>query len=129
MNSDSVCWDRSRALDAVGGDEDFLSELAGIFCAACPTLLKSLEDSISAKDLFSAAETAHLLGRAAQNLAAPGVMQAAITVETMARRKETEELRNACYTLRQEASRLVDALQDYRNKRFEMLRKTDPWQS
>jgi HPt (histidine-containing phosphotransfer) domain-containing protein len=121
----SECWDQSQALDGVGNDEDFLSELAGIFCAACPTLLKSLEDSISVEDLFSAADTAHLLGRAAQNLAAPGVTQAAIAVEIMVRRKEIDELCNACYTLSQEAVRLVAALEDYRNKRLELLRKSE----
>ena len=127
MNSPSDCWDYLRALDGVGGDEEFLSELAGIFCAACPTLLKSLEDSISAGDLFSAADTAHLLGRAAQNLAAPGVMLSALAVETMVRRKEIDELRNACYALRQEALRLVSALENYRNKRLEVLRKSESW--
>ncbi len=124
MKSHSECWDRSKALDGVGNDEDFLSELAGIFCAACPSLLQSLEDSISANDLFSVADTAHLLGRAAQNLAALGATQAASAVERMARCKETDELRNACYTLSQEATRLVSALADYRNKRFELLRKS-----
>ena len=113
----SDCWDRSRALDGVGGDEEFLSELVGIFCAACPTLLESLEESIATKKLFSAAETAQLLGHAAQNLAATGFMQAALAVEMMTRRNELEDIGEALHAIRQEAGRLVDALADFRSGR------------
>ena len=113
----SDCWDRSRTVDGVGGDEEFLSELAGIFCAACPTLLKSLEESIAAKKLFSAAETAHLLGHAAQSLAATGVMQAVLTVEMMARRNEFDDIGDALRAIQQEAGRLMDALVDFRSGR------------
>ena len=123
MDLPSHCWDRLRALDAVGGDEEFLSELAGIFCAACSTLLQNLEDSISAKNLFSAVDAAHLLYCSARSLVGTRVMEAALIVETMARRHEVEGLRNACHALRQEAELLVDELVDFRNKRFEMLRE------
>lgn len=110
-------WDRTRALDGVGGDEEFLSELAGIFSAACPTLLKNLEDSINAKNYLSAADSARLLGRAARNLAAPQVTEAALVVESLARRNEIEDILNACYALQQEAGRLLEALADFRNGR------------
>lgn len=39
----SYILDRSRALAAVGGDSRFLSELAGIFEAAYPTLLEGIQ--------------------------------------------------------------------------------------
>ena len=48
------CWDQSQALD-VGGDDKFLMELAAMFSATCPALLKSLEDSIAPKNLSSLA--------------------------------------------------------------------------
>ena len=53
MNIPLDCWDQSRALDSVGGDEEFLSELADVFSLACPILLKNLEDSVAAKNSFS----------------------------------------------------------------------------
>ena len=110
-------WDRVRALDGVGGDEEFLSEIAGIFSAACPTLLENLEDSIAAKDYLSAADAANLLGRGARNLAAQRVTETALIVETMARRNELDDIVNACYALRQEISRLLGALADFRSGR------------
>jgi hypothetical protein len=109
------CWDRARALDSVGGDEEFLRELAGIFCAACPTLLGSLEASITIKDSLSAADTARLLGRAARNLAANKATEAAIAVETMARRDEFDGIDAAFYALRVETERLLSVLIDFRS--------------
>jgi HPt (histidine-containing phosphotransfer) domain-containing protein len=106
MKLHSEYWDRCRALDAVGGDAEFLSELAGIFCAACPTLLKSLGESIAAKNLFSVADTAHLLWSAARSLSAPGVAEAALALETMARRNEINNIDSAYHALQQEAGRL-----------------------
>jgi HPt (histidine-containing phosphotransfer) domain-containing protein len=114
MKSSSDCWDQTRALEGVGGDSEFLNELVEIFCAACPTLLDSLEDSIAARRFFSAADTAHMLGRAARNLAATGVMETALTVEMMARGKEFDDIDNAFRVLRQEAGRLLDALANFR---------------
>jgi HPt (histidine-containing phosphotransfer) domain-containing protein len=110
-------WDLSRALDGVGGDEEFLSELAGIFCAAYPTLQNDLEQSIAAKNYFRVADAAHLLGRAARNIAATKVMEAALVIEMMARRKEFDDIDNAFYALRKEGGQLLDALADFRNGR------------
>jgi hypothetical protein len=73
MNLPSEFWNQARALEGLGGVDEFLSELAGICSAACLTLLKSLEDSIAEKNFLSAAITAHLLGRAARSLAATQV--------------------------------------------------------
>jgi HPt (histidine-containing phosphotransfer) domain-containing protein len=111
------CWDLSRALDGVGGDEEFLSELAGIFCAAFPALENSLEESIAAKNYFRAADAAHLLGQAGRNLAATRVVEAALAIEMMARRKGFDDIDNALYALRQEGNQLLDVLADFRNGR------------
>lgn len=117
MKLPSDCWDLTRALDGVGGDEEFLSELAGVFCAAYPTLQNSLEESIAAKNYFRAADTAHLVGRAARNIAATKVMEAALAIEMMARREELDDADNAFHVLRQEGGRLLTALAEFRNGR------------
>lgn len=108
-------WDRVRALDGVGGDLQFLDELAGIFCAACPTLLKSLGESIAARSQLSAADTAHLLSSAARSLFAKQVADAAFTIETMANRNEFEGIGRHYDVLSQEAGRLVEALTTFRS--------------
>ncbi len=108
-------WDQGRALDAVGGDVQFLNELAGIFCAASPTLLKSLEESIAAGASHETADTAHLMWSSARSFSVPEVEEAALAVEQMARRKKFDGIRSAFNELRQEICQLTDALAKFRN--------------
>ena len=117
MKLPSDCWNLARALDGVGGDEIFLSELAGIFCAAYPTLLNDLKQSIAAKNYLRVADAAHLLGHAARNIAATKVMKAALVIETMARRLEFDDIDNAFCTLQLEGGQLLDAVADFRRER------------
>lgn len=126
MNIPLDCWDQSRALDSVGGDEEFLSELAGVFSLACPILLKNLQDSVAAKNSFPLANTAQLLGRAAGNLGATRVAEAALVVETMARRSHIEDIGSACQVLRQEAQRFLNTLGDFKRERSGLRRMQSP---
>jgi HPt (histidine-containing phosphotransfer) domain-containing protein len=111
-------WDPVRALDGVGGDVQFLNELAGIFCAACPTLLTSLRESIAARAKYNAADTAHLLGSAARGLAAQRVADAAFAIEAMVRRNEFEGIEDHYQALSQDAGRLVEVLNKFRSEQF-----------
>jgi HPt (histidine-containing phosphotransfer) domain-containing protein len=113
----SESWDLSRASEVLGHDEEFLSELAGIYCAACPTLLKNLEQAIAAKDRLAIADAAHLLWSGARTLSAPGVAKAALAVEMIAHRDELDDVGSAYHTLQHEAARLLDALADFRARR------------
>ncbi len=122
MNLPLDCWDQSRALDSVGGDEEFLSELADVFSFACSILLKNLEDTVAAKNAFSFADTAQLLRRAAGNLGATRVAEAALVVETMTRRSDLDDIGSACRVLRQEAQRLPDRLGDFKRAQSELGR-------
>ena len=117
MNIPLDYWDQSRALDGVGGDKELLSELADVFSIACPILLKSLEDSVAAENWLPLADTAQLLGRAAGNLGATRVAQAALVVETMARRSDLADIGSACHSLRQEAQRFLNTLGDFKRER------------
>jgi HPt (histidine-containing phosphotransfer) domain-containing protein len=108
-------WDQDRALDAVGGDVQFLNELAGIFCAASPSLLKNLEESIAAEASHETADTAHLMWSSARNFSVPEVEEKALAVELMARRKKFDGIGSAFEELRQEIGQLTDALAKFRN--------------
>ena len=122
----SESWDLSRALDGLGRDEEFLSELAGIYCAACPTLLKNLEHAIATKNLPSAADAAHLLWSGARTLSAPGVARAALAVEMIAHRHELDDIDSAYSTLQHEAARLLDALAEFRSSRHRVSENPGP---
>lgn len=117
MTINPECWDLSHALRSFGGDRQYLSEIAGIFCAACPALLHNIGESIASRNFSSVADSAHLLWSGARSLSAAEVMNAALAVEMMARGNESPGIENAYLSLQQEVGRLVAALTEFRGGR------------
>jgi HPt (histidine-containing phosphotransfer) domain-containing protein len=111
------CWDLPRALRSFGGDREYLSEIAGIFSAACPALLHNIEESIASRNYSSVADSAHLVWSGARTLSAAEAMNAALAVEMMARGNEFHGIENAYLSLQQEIGRLVAALAEFRSGR------------
>lgn len=101
-----------EALASTGGDTGFLAELAGIFDAACPTLLERIQHALAEGDIAAAVRAAHLLEVAAQNVTAKRVAGAALDVETLARQKLLERAQEAYRELVLEIERLKPLLSD-----------------
>lgn len=110
MESASDLLDRSLALAAVGGDQGFLAELAGIFSAACPTLLESVRAQLAVANLQAVAHTVHLLRFAAENVSASRVASTALALETSARQGCREAVEAAYSLLLQEVEQLTPML-------------------
>jgi hypothetical protein len=47
---EKVSWDKTEALERLGGDEDLLGELCQIFVAESPKLLQKLREAIAEAD-------------------------------------------------------------------------------
>jgi HPt (histidine-containing phosphotransfer) domain-containing protein len=108
--------DRSLALTAVGGDAEFLAELAGIFEAACPTLLERLQRALAVGDLVAAAVAARLLRAVAENVSAKRVASVALECELLARQKSVAEAQAAHRVLLQEVERIHPLLDDLKRE-------------
>ncbi len=103
---------RSEALAAVGGDMVFLAQLAGIFRAACPTLLEDMRASLAAGNLPATGHAARLLRVTAENVTARRVASAALALETCAGQNSPEAVGEAYWTLQQEVEQCLHALAD-----------------
>jgi HPt (histidine-containing phosphotransfer) domain-containing protein len=108
--------DRSFALAAVGGDTGFLAELAGIFEAACPTLLERIQRALATGDLVAASVAARLLRTVAENVSAKRVASVALECELLARQKSVAEAQAAHRALLQEVERIQPALDDLKSE-------------
>jgi HPt (histidine-containing phosphotransfer) domain-containing protein len=108
--------DRSFALAAVGGDTGFLAELAGIFEAACPTLLERIQRALAAGDLIAAAVAARLLRAVAENVSAQRVASVALECELLARQKSVAEAQAAHRALLEEVERIRPVLDDLKSE-------------
>jgi HPt (histidine-containing phosphotransfer) domain-containing protein len=68
-----ITWNRSAALQMLGGDEDLLNEMVEIFLSDSPKLLRRLEEALSVGDSSKLELAAHSLKGELQYL---GVLEA-----------------------------------------------------
>jgi two-component system sensor histidine kinase/response regulator len=78
-------WDKTEALDRIGGDEQLLQELCEIFLEESPKLLQKLHQAVAAGDADAVMRAAHSLKGESSYLGAGGTSQAARQLEEMGR--------------------------------------------
>ena len=81
----TASWDKSEALDRIGGDEQLLQELCQIFLEESPKLLQKLHQAVAAGDADGVMRAAHSLKGESSYLGAGGTSQAARQLEEMGR--------------------------------------------
>jgi len=108
-------FDMGQALSSVGGDEQFLHELAGIIRAAWPTLLADIRQGLERRDLGAVAAKAHLAQVGAQSLSARRTYQSALQLEAAARKGDLPAAQSGFVNLEHEVKLLcffLNALED-----------------
>ena len=81
----SVHFDRGAALEGLGGDEELLEEVLGLFLEDCPRLLDEIRAAVEAEDRSSLQRLTHTLGGVASNFAANEVVRVARAIENASR--------------------------------------------
>jgi CheY-like chemotaxis protein/anti-sigma regulatory factor (Ser/Thr protein kinase) len=90
------CWNKTEALDRIGGDEELLRDLCRIFLEESPKLMQKLQQAVAAGDSDGVMRAAHSLKGESSYLGAGGTSQAARQLEEMGR---TQDLSGASGTL------------------------------
>jgi signal transduction histidine kinase/CheY-like chemotaxis protein/HPt (histidine-containing phosphotransfer) domain-containing protein len=93
-------FDPVTLLDNIGGDEEFLRQLLGMFLTRSSDMLRRITGAVESGDAQSLEQSAHLLKGTAGNLCARTVALLASQLEAMGRAGQI-----------QEAGRLIDPLQ------------------
>ncbi len=78
-------FDRARAMEQVGGDEELLQELLAAFLSECPPLIVQIRDAIIQHDALQLERAAHTLKGAAASVAALAAAEVAQQLEIMGR--------------------------------------------
>jgi HPt (histidine-containing phosphotransfer) domain-containing protein len=102
--------DREALLDRVGGDQDFLQEIASLFLEDCPKLLADVRTAVSSEDARGLEHAAHALKGSVANFGAEAARQAASRLETLGRAGDLKPAPEAYSTLEQEIGRFTQAL-------------------
>jgi len=110
MGEHSEIVDRESALASVGGDPEFLREIAGLIQAAWPTLLSEIRNDLAVGDLAALESHARLARAAAEYVAAKRAYMAAIQLQFVAMQKDLDGAKRVAANLEGEVARLQPAL-------------------
>lgn len=83
--------DREVALSRVGGDEELLKEIAGLFLEDYPKAIADLRDAVAGADAHRLERTAHGLKGSVSNFGAQSAVEAALSLESMGRARKLDD--------------------------------------
>jgi HPt (histidine-containing phosphotransfer) domain-containing protein len=114
MNSQPVgeapIVDWPAVLDRVGGDEELMQEIVGLFLEEYPTLYSEIRSSVERQDARGLEYSAHTLKGSVSNFGAQLVTQTALDLELMGRRNEFHQAPASLERLSMELASLHIAL-------------------
>jgi CheY-like chemotaxis protein len=112
VTPDGPVFNHEEALARMGGDLELLHEIAEIFVDDTARQMAAIRAAIDEADSAGIRAAAHNLKGAAANLAAPGVVAAALALEQCGQRAALAEADAAWRRLQAEVGRLTAALTD-----------------
>ncbi len=110
MTPDTPVLDREALMDRVGGDVEFLQEIAGLFQEDCPKLMEEIRAAVSAGDAHGLERAAHTLKGSVSNFGAEAARAAALRLESMGRAGDLAPASEAYTALQNEIARFNAAL-------------------
>lgn len=97
-------------MDRVGGDVEFLQEIAGLFMEDYPRLLDEIRSALARGDAHSLEHAAHTLKGSVANFGAEAAREAAFRLESMGRAGDLKPATQAYTELEEEIQRFTSAL-------------------
>jgi signal transduction histidine kinase/CheY-like chemotaxis protein len=105
------CWNRTQALQFVGGDSQLLHDMIGLFLQRNTPLLLRVDAAIQARDARALCEAAHAYKGAVNHFAAVGVREIALALEKAGRNDNLDGIEELWELLLNEASSLQTELE------------------
>ncbi len=103
-------FDRARMLARLGGDEQLLDDVVRLFLDDCPVHLAAIKAAVADRALDPLVRAAHTLKGAAGNLGAAALVNAAATLERIAKEARVEAVDAGWRLVFSEASLVMEAL-------------------
>jgi two-component system, sensor histidine kinase and response regulator len=110
-HASAIEFDRESALAILGGSEEFLGEIVGLFLGDCPRLLLEIEQAIDREDAPTLERLVHSVQGVAGNFGLPAVLKAARTLESKAKAQAWSEIHPAFEDMRRVIDRVRPELE------------------
>jgi len=96
-----LSFNRNVAMDRVGGDEDLLREIAGLFLSEYPKLMDDIHQAVLEGDADRMQHAAHTLKGSLGTLGAEAAFPLALELEMKGRHRQLEGSAESCEKLRE----------------------------
>jgi two-component system, sensor histidine kinase and response regulator len=106
----SNVFNRGAVLERLGGDEQLLARVVGLFLEDCPARLTAIKQAVEARSAEHIRAEAHALKGAAANLSMSDLVEAARMLEQIGTEGRIEAAQAAWERLASEANRAMEAL-------------------
>ena len=108
--ADLSVFDAAALLALVGGDEELMQEIVGLYLKEYPRILNDIRAAAASGEVRALEFSAHALKGSVSNMAAKRAYGAAAELETLARADQLPAARDSLTTLERELSGLERAL-------------------
>lgn len=95
MSQGIINLNRALALERVGGDEELLREIAGLFLEDYPSLVSKIQGALAASDAHELERAAHSLKGSVANFGSEAAYQAAFDLEQIGRSRKLDHAEEA----------------------------------
>src|SRR5437016_3103826 len=95
MSQGIINLNRAIALERVGGDEELLREIAGLFLEDYPSLITQIEQAVANNDAHNLERAAHSLKGSIANFGSDPAYQASLELEQIGRSKDLTHTQGA----------------------------------
>lgn len=103
-------FDLEAALERVGGDQELLKEIAGLFLEDAPGLLDLVRDAIEKNDASALQRAAHSLKGSVANFGAEETVEAAFQLEQMGANGKLDGAKDVFVVLENELHKVSEKL-------------------
>ena len=79
----AVPFDRDEMLERLGGDNELLTDVLGVFLEECPRMMQEIEDALNAADAMLVRRSAHSIKGALLNISAGPAAEEAKQLEML----------------------------------------------
>ncbi len=109
---DEIVFDKDKALNIIGGDEEFLREIVEIFLTDVPQQVSDIKNAVNSRNGEALEKTSHKLKGAVSNFGENATFKTALKLETIGKENMLDDVDKIYGTLVNNLESLVNALKN-----------------
>ena len=109
---DEIVFDKDKALNIIGGDEEFLREIVEIFLIDVPQQVSEIENAVNSRNGEALEKLSHKLKGAVSNFGENATFKTALKLETIGKENMLDDVDEIYGTLVNDLESLVNAFKN-----------------